>query len=99
MENRSLKLAAQRRLESLGLDRVHAYQPQHLFVANGRKLPRVPEPSDPWMVFASDGKHCYSAVAATPMEAADRVAKKASLPALYMLGVEIDRLTETIRAR
>lgn len=83
----------------MGFERAHAYQPQHLFVKNGRKLERVAEPGDPWLIFATIGDRCLSAVAAHPSDAVPVLVLKAAMPELAALGDEIEKLTGAIRAK
>ncbi len=37
-------------IQSMGLTLGLCYQPEHMFIKNGRKLSRVAEPGDPWFV-------------------------------------------------
>jgi hypothetical protein len=99
VQARSVKDNAVRRLEAMGFERVHAYQPQHLFVKNGRRLERVAEPGDPWLVYATAGDRCLSAIGARPSDAVPVLVLKATMPALGALGDEIEKLTGAIRAK
>ncbi len=97
MQARGVKDTAIRRLEALGFTRAHAYQPQHLFAPNGRKLNKVAEPGDPWVVFATTGGKTFSATAATPREAASTIVIAATMPSFAALAAELDKLMEALR--
>lgn len=98
MENRRVSRTAVQRVESLGFTQVHAYQPASLFQDNGRKLNRVAEPGDPWLMFATASGKCYRHVGADPMEAANGIISAVIFPEFGALSAEIVKLTETIRA-
>lgn len=59
-----------------GLQVFSLYQPQHLFVDDGRKLKRCAQPCDPWQATVFEGpsylsaSHMRTAIAATADEAA-----------------------------
>lgn len=97
MEGSRLKRAALDRLTAAGIAQPTAYQPEHLFRKNGRKLARVAEPEDPWLVYGCYGDRCVQEIDADPREAARRLIARFNLPVLYDLGVEIDNLTGAIR--
>lgn len=99
MQTRSVKDTAIRRLEAMGFYQVYSYQPQHLFVKNGRKLERVAEPIDPWLTFACYADRCYSAVGATPAATVPKIVLKATMPALAALGDEIEKLTGVLHGK
>lgn len=99
MQARSVKDGAIRRLEAMGFERPYAYQPQHLFAKNGRKLAPVAEPDDPWLVTATIGDRCLSAIGAKPADAVPVIVLKAAMPALAELGDEIEKLTGVLRAK
>lgn len=99
MENSRMKRAAVQRMEALGFYQVHVYQPESLFVKNGRKLARVAEPCDPWLMFACYGDRCFNQVGDSPMAAAEAIIHYTSMPALFELSAEIGKLTEALRAR
>lgn len=84
-------------LLDLGFTRPMAYQPQHLFVKNGRKHDRVAEPGDPWLVSACYGDRCISAAAASPAEGASAVIRRAIMPELHELGEAVADLAGAIR--
>lgn len=98
MESGRLKRSVIARLNALGFSGPMAYQPESLFVKNGRKLSRVSEPCDPWIVYGCYGERCRSEVASDPHRAADALILWATMPALHELMGEIDKLTEALRA-
>lgn len=82
------------------------YQPPRLFHKNGRKLPNAAEESDPWEVFLRrEGEFGIvgTGVGATLPDALAVALRHRSgrglLPALSVLGEQIDLLTETIRCQ
>lgn len=98
MEKGRMKRTAESRMEALGFTQIHVYQPQSLFVQNGRKLPRCAEPGDPWLMFATQDGICYHQAAADPMGAAERIIAVAIFPEFTALGAALDMLTDTLRA-
>ncbi len=100
MATSRMTAATEKLLLDLGFTRPLAYQPAHLFVKNGRRHDRVPEPCDPWLVSACYGDRCISAQAASPAEGASLLIRRAVMPELHELGVAVADLTTAIqRAR
>lgn len=99
MESGRLKRSVIARLKALGFSGPMAYQPESLFVKNGRKLSRVAEPCDPWLVYGCYGDRCHGEVANDPHRAADALILWATMPAMHELSVEIGKLTEALHAR
>lgn len=93
-------------LQSMGLKLGMCYQPQHLFIPNGRRLTRVPEPTDPWFVTLSrmdrvtwaDGSTVATAIGATFEDALDAAIPRALKASMLRAERAIDRLLETLRA-
>lgn len=94
------------RLQTMGLKLGLCYQPQHLFIPNGRRLTRVAEPGDPWMVTLNrmdrvpwaDGGAVVTAVGATFQDALDAAIPDGLTASMLRAERAIDRLVETIRA-
>lgn len=80
------------------------YQPVNLFVKNGRKLPNVAEPGDPWQCFLRRTDEPFgvvvSAVGPTPDDATlFAIYNRPGLhPSLLRLGRAVDGLMEALRA-
>lgn len=95
------------RLQSMGLKLGPCYQPQHLFVPDGRRLTRVAEPGDPWYVSLcrmdrvlwADGATVATATAATFDDAIYAAMPTGITAAMLRAERAIDRLLETIHAR
>lgn len=94
------------RLQAMGLTLGLCYQPEHLFVKNGRKLARVAETADPWFVTLrrldrviwEDGSTVATAVGATFEDAIDTAMPYGIKAAMLRAERAIDRLVETIHA-
>jgi hypothetical protein len=98
-----------RQLNELGLE-ASCYQPVGLFVKNGRKLPNVAEPCDPWHVVLrredrvpwADGSYVVQAVGPTLREAVEwainLLPKPGLMGAVADLGRAVDGLAEAIHA-
>jgi hypothetical protein len=97
MASSRLTGASEKLLLDLGFSRPMAYQPQHLFVKNGRRHERVAEPGDPWLVSAAYGDRCISAVAASPAEGASKLIRQMVMPELHELGEAVAGLTMAIQ--
>lgn len=93
-------------IQSMGLKLGLCYQPEHLFIKNGRRLTRVAEPGDPWSVTLCrmdrvswvDGYTVSAAVGATFEEAVEKAMPVGLTAATLRLERAVDRLLETIRA-
>lgn len=93
-------------IQSMGLKIGQCYQPQHLFIPNGRRLTRVAEPADPWMVTLNrmdrvpwaDGGTVATAVGATFEDAVDAAMPRGLKASMLRAERAIDRLVETLRA-
>lgn len=93
-------------MQSMGLKLGLCYQPEHLFLKNGRKLNRVAEPGDPWLVtlcrmdriVLQDGYTVSTAIGATFAEAVDRAMPEGLKASMLRAERAIDRLVETLRA-
>ena len=97
MASGRLTAASEKLLLDLGFTRPLAYQPQHLFVKNGRRHERVAEPCDPWLVSAAYGDRIFTVQAASPAEGATALIRQAAMPALHDLGAAVADLTTAIR--
>lgn len=92
-------------LNMLGLQ-ASCYQPVGLFIKNGRKLPNVPEPCDPWQVFLRKENGEFGIIAtgtgATLSDALDAAiqncAGRGLTAAMARLGDQCALLAEAIRA-
>ena len=95
------------RLSELGLKLGLCFQPEWLFVPNGRKLKRVAEPGDPWSVnlvrrdrsILQSGHLVATATGATFEEAVESAIPTGLVASMLRLESSVGRLTETIRAR
>lgn len=93
-------------IQSMGLTLGLCYQPESLFIKNGRKLARVAEPGDPWMVTLNrldrvpwaDGGTVATAVGATFEDAVDAAMPRGLKASMLRAERAIDRLVETLRA-
>lgn len=93
------------RLDLHGL-KASCYQPVHLFLKSGRKLPNVAEPADPWQVFLRRDNGEFGVVGegvgATLPDALEIALKNRRaaglLHAMARLGEQLDLLTETVHA-
>jgi len=95
-----------RQLHQMGLV-ASLYQPVTMFVKNGRKLPNVAEPGDPWECFLRREGDVGIASRSTGWTAEDAVERAFTamlgtrggvLGAMASLGEAVDLLTETINA-
>lgn len=94
------------RLQTMGLTLGLCYQPEHLFIKNGRRLARVAEPTDPWFVTLrrmdrvswEDGSTVGTATAATFDDAIYRAMPQGLTAAMLRAERAIDRLVEAIHA-
>ena len=102
-----LKISAALRtlLRNRGFE-VDAYQPVHSFRRDGRKLPNVPEPGDPWSVtLYRQGEATWGPGAMLGRARADSLedAIRAALPpddlrgSMSRLEAALDRLVEVLR--
>lgn len=101
----NIDAALRSQLQARGLE-VLAYQPLHLFQGS-RKLPLVAEPQDGWSVSIfrvgverwADGAFVGRADGNSPSEAIRAILGRGDLRgSMSRLAVEIDRLTEVLRA-
>lgn len=98
-----------RELYHLGLN-ASCYQPVTMFIKNGRKLPNVAEPCDPWHVVLrrndrvawADGSQVVQAVGPTLREATEAAISSRPKPGLTRamsdLGQAVDSLVEAFHA-
>ena len=95
--SRMMSAATEKQLLDLGFTRPMAYQPQHLFVKNGRRHDRVAEPGDPWLVSAAYGDRVFTVQAASPADGATALIRQAAMPAIHDLAEAVAGLTATIQ--
>lgn len=91
-------------LDMLGLE-ASCYQPVHLFHKNGRKLPNVAEPDDPWQVFLRKrgefgivGRGVGATLSDAISIALQNREGRGLTAAMRTLGEQVDLLSEALRA-
>ncbi len=93
-------------IQSMGRTLGLCYQPEHMFIKNGRKLSRVAEPGDPWFVtlrrmdrvILAEGSTVSTATGSTFAEAIEVAIPRGVKASLLRAERAIDRLVATIPA-